>query len=483
MHEKQPVQHANTVITEGQTAADGQAMACSDTCNQFSASEVAIVNNTELCPAGDSTKRETTIATDLSNCLTTGGQQASASNCILGSDNEGNCGYGNSTTELCSFCGASSPETCCNDVDLVTMCGFALSASATATGATTTGTGSAVGASSGSKKSGISSGAIAGIVVGVVGGLAVLGAIAFFMWRRNKRSTNSAADGGHSPFIDKDEDRLASPDSTPSATNQGLASESHNGHGARNAAIGVAGAAAVGGALAAHHNRAPSPPPKPVSPVAATHPIATANAPTASAFPQSAPNEPPSYNSFADEPVAQATRTPAVAAVPSAPTPRISSTPAAAAAAAEPTNAGFAGRGAGHAAAVGTGLAVGAGALAAGAAVHHHNASSAPSAPSAPQVSSAPSGMTTSPSGAISVNSIPDQHNPGHWIKQGSEVNVLHPYAAALTDELTLTPGMTILVEQLFDDGWATGKVMDGDMSQAGKTGQFPAVCVSTLNA
>jgi hypothetical protein len=91
--------------------------------------------------------------------------------------------------------------------------------------------------------------------------------------------------------------------------------------------------------------------------------------------------------------------------------------------------------------------------------------------------------MTTSPSGASSVNSIPDQHNPGHWIKQGSEVNVLHPYAAALTDELTLTPGMTILVEQLFDDGWATGKVMDGDMSQAGKTGQFPAVCVSTLNA
>lgn len=90
-------------------------------------------------------------------------------------------------------------------------------------------------------------------------------------------------------------------------------------------------------------------------------------------------------------------------------------------------------------------------------------------------------GAAVSSSGATAVSHVADQHAQGATIQPGSVVHVLHPYQASLGDELTLNPGMSILVDQVFDDGWGSGKVISGDPSQTGKTGQFPAVCVSTV--
>ncbi|KAI8613463.1 hypothetical protein BC830DRAFT_1132114 [Chytriomyces sp. MP71] len=51
---------------------------------------------------------------------------------------------------------------------------------------------------------------------------------------------------------------------------------------------------------------------------------------------------------------------------------------------------------------------------------------------------------------------------------------VIHNYVAALDDELTLTAGNDIIVQQEFDDGWAKGME-----PASGKIGLFPMTCVA----
>jgi hypothetical protein len=81
-----------------------------------------------------------------------------------------------------------------------TTTGASSSTPATTNSASTSGASSGTpstsptGASSSSEsKSGLSGGAIGGIVGGVVGGLALIGAIAFLLWRRKKYSTVAQA--------------------------------------------------------------------------------------------------------------------------------------------------------------------------------------------------------------------------------------------------------------------------------------------------
>ncbi len=54
-----------------------------------------------------------------------------------------------------------------------------------------------------------------------------------------------------------------------------------------------------------------------------------------------------------------------------------------------------------------------------------------------------------------------------------------HRYSAALPDELTLRPGMKLTVLRIYDDGWATGIVIEGEDHERGKQGAYPTVCVT----
>lgn len=171
------VNHADSVNcaseNTGQTLASQQ-VACQDTCNQYSDSEKEIVVNTTLCPGGRGNKADTTINADLQYCLggnsSSSGHIAPTGTCVEGVDNEDACGWGSSTSQLCTYC-KGNKESCCGSVDLSTLCGFESSAQPSSSGGSSPGSGNS---SSGSKKKGISGGAIAGIVIGVLAGVVIV---------------------------------------------------------------------------------------------------------------------------------------------------------------------------------------------------------------------------------------------------------------------------------------------------------------------
>ena len=123
--------------------------------------------------------------------------------CVLGQENEPNCGFGSSRTQLCNFCNPQSGalvSSCCggSNVDL-NGCGYTLSAAqieALPSGVTSAGDASATaaaadlanqGSSSQSDDGGLSGGAIAGIVIGSVVGAAKLALLWWFCCYRRKR--------------------------------------------------------------------------------------------------------------------------------------------------------------------------------------------------------------------------------------------------------------------------------------------------------
>jgi hypothetical protein len=91
-------------------------MICQSTCLEYSASENAVVNSTTYCPGPDTTNGNRTynLNKDFVDCTnwTTLVTNNSAT-CVSGASNEGNCGFGTSTTQLCGFCSGSSPDDCC----------------------------------------------------------------------------------------------------------------------------------------------------------------------------------------------------------------------------------------------------------------------------------------------------------------------------------------------------------------------------------
>ncbi|CAK9784832.1 hypothetical protein CC85DRAFT_327992 [Cutaneotrichosporon oleaginosum] len=252
------------------------------------------------------------------------------------------------------------------------------------------------------------------------------------------------------------------------------ATGSSHGHGGALAGAAAAGAAAAGvGALAANKQRrdAPSPPTKrnfsPPAPTNAPHqslPQAQPSiTPTADAFPHvpSSPPRPlpaPPTNTSPRSPQSAYTHTPTSPPQTSPPRgPSSISAPKAALAAApligaasQPAPAVPASSSAANMAGVGAGA-------------------------SAAAAASAAAGADTTRLPRLEL-----PKGSGVWIEEGSRVVAQHPYNAALVDELSLVPGMLLIVHEIYDDGWARGVVdAGGDPNQVGRIGQFPTVCVA----
>ncbi|KAF7561775.1 hypothetical protein G7046_g2377 [Stylonectria norvegica] len=181
---------------------------CAETCAEFAQSEAYVTADKSVCsdPSGDLLKL---IRADFTNCALPSGALSSTS-CISGIDNEPeNCGYGNSTLGLCSYCssgGVNSTDTCCYNAKAEDRCKDVKLPSITATMTFTTPSETASPTASATnsaaaqdnqhddKKGGLGGGPIAGIVIGALAALAIL-AIAIFFCLRMKRKRPSSPKG------------------------------------------------------------------------------------------------------------------------------------------------------------------------------------------------------------------------------------------------------------------------------------------------
>ncbi|KAJ3560199.1 hypothetical protein NPX13_g9384 [Xylaria arbuscula] len=153
---------------------DAKRPLCATDCADYAQSEEYIVASPSLCPTpGDNA--QTQIRSDFEVCALPA-DALSSNSCVQASVNEpDNCGYGDSTFGLCSYCssgGINSTDTCCYNSNAEERCeGVVLPTiipqnftSATPT-ATSSPTSTAVPGES-YTGSGLSGGAIAGIVIG-----------------------------------------------------------------------------------------------------------------------------------------------------------------------------------------------------------------------------------------------------------------------------------------------------------------------------
>lgn len=154
-----------------------------------------MVADTDLC-LNPSSNNVSQIRADFTDCAIPQ-NSLSTKNCVEGSTNEpDNCGYGNSTLGLCSYCasgGINSTDTCCYNSNAEKRCAGVKLPSITATISFTTVTATAAADASSGK--GLSGGAIAGIVIGSVVGLALLLFLAFLCFRR-RRNNNVGSQKG-----------------------------------------------------------------------------------------------------------------------------------------------------------------------------------------------------------------------------------------------------------------------------------------------
>ncbi|KAK3318638.1 hypothetical protein B0H66DRAFT_245792 [Apodospora peruviana] len=171
---------------------------CAETCAQFAESEAYVVADNNLC-ANPGSNAQTQIRADFTNCALPA-NSLSSNNCISGIDNEpDNCGYANSTIGLCSYCasgGINSTDTCCYSSNAQTRCvGVALpDITPTMTFTTPTSTPTSSSTSSpvtGDPSSRLSGGAIAGIVIGSIVGLLLLALAIWFCFRYTRKRRGS----------------------------------------------------------------------------------------------------------------------------------------------------------------------------------------------------------------------------------------------------------------------------------------------------
>ncbi|KAH6607648.1 SH3 domain-containing protein [Trichoderma cornu-damae] len=170
---------------------------CAETCAEYAQSEAYITADTALCsnPSSDLNKL---IRADFTVCSLP--ERSLLNGCIVGVDNEpDNCGFGNSTIGLCSYCGAggiNSTDTCCYGADAETRCkgvklpDITATLTFTAPTATSAPTDSAAAAAGGDDHR-LGGGAIAGIVVGALAGVVILAALLFFCIRMMRRGRGS----------------------------------------------------------------------------------------------------------------------------------------------------------------------------------------------------------------------------------------------------------------------------------------------------
>ncbi|KAF9881745.1 SH3 domain-containing protein [Colletotrichum karsti] len=173
---------------------------CADTCAEYAQSEALLTSESSLC-SNPSSNLVNQIRADFTNCALPAGS-LSSSNCIQGISNENNnCGYGNSTVGLCSYCasgGINSTDTCCYNSNIDERCkGVTLpSIFPTMTFTPPTATASPTSTSTPAAGGGLSGGAIAGIVIGSVAGALLLAALIYaciLLARRRRRGSQSGS--------------------------------------------------------------------------------------------------------------------------------------------------------------------------------------------------------------------------------------------------------------------------------------------------
>lgn len=173
---------------------------CADDCAEFAQSEVYLTSDDNIC-ANPSDGLLQLIRADFTNCALPGGS-LDTSTCIKAIDNEpDNCGYGNSTIGLCSYCGSggfNSTDTCCynsnaedrcKDVKLPTLAPTVTFSRASPT-ASATESSNADGNDEETDEDGgggLSGGAIAGIVIGALAGVGLLALALLLCLRRRRR--------------------------------------------------------------------------------------------------------------------------------------------------------------------------------------------------------------------------------------------------------------------------------------------------------
>ncbi|KAH8808868.1 hypothetical protein F5884DRAFT_384667 [Xylogone sp. PMI_703] len=163
---------------------------CADTCQ--AESEAIIIADRQLCsaPGGDA---DSQIRADFTNCALPANSLSGT--CVEGAVNEpNNCGFGNSTLGLCQYCaagGQNSTDTCCYNSQAEQKCAGVVLPTITAfitfstvpptSSPTSTPTSSATAAAGASHGSKLSGGAIAGIVIGAVAGVALTAGLIFLL--------------------------------------------------------------------------------------------------------------------------------------------------------------------------------------------------------------------------------------------------------------------------------------------------------------
>ncbi|KAL2070746.1 hypothetical protein VTL71DRAFT_13772 [Oculimacula yallundae] len=210
---------------------------CANTCAQNAESEAIIIANNALC-TNPGANADAQIRADFTNCALPA--QSLTGSCIDGSANEANnCGFGNSTIGLCQYCssgGQNSTDTCCYNskaeqrcagVVLPTITGymtFTTSAPTSTPTSSTSSSASAIAAPSGNNSNdGLSGGAIAGIVIGAVAGVALLAGLIFLLvicLRRRRGSQNGSVFNQPSPSRKGQTTGMAFNPVGPSATTQ-----------------------------------------------------------------------------------------------------------------------------------------------------------------------------------------------------------------------------------------------------------------------
>lgn len=179
---------------------------CAETCAEFAESEAMIVADSALCSDPNS-NAQSQIRADFTNCALPAGSLSGGNSCIEGIQNESdNCGFGNSTIGLCQYCGSgglNSTDTCCYTSNAEKRCqGVVLPTIASymtfSTGAptsTSTSTSSATHTAAASTSSGLSKGAIAGVVIGSVVGLAFIVGVVFLIMLCLRRRSGASQHG------------------------------------------------------------------------------------------------------------------------------------------------------------------------------------------------------------------------------------------------------------------------------------------------
>lgn len=417
-------QFSEAAYQSGCTAEVPPTLVCQETCNQFASSEEDIVDNTAYCRPTDELNtfqrsvRTDTLSNDYYTCTDYSSLATTNINsCVTGIENEGSCGFGYSTDQLCAFCdpsGGVTPPTCCfdtrTDLSQCTQWGHPLAATIRPTttvatnvpGAAQSTAGSASGsaaASSATVTNGASSAAGATSATGTSHSSGAAAATA----------TSSNKGGSANAHMAPDDQQLVSAGDNVLKNGQ-LAG----------IVVGCCVGAAILGALAA---------------LLLLRKRGQKGDAEKNTIYGNAANE-----SHVERPWIQSEE----AMVKSPELGRPS------------TDAKFAG-------AAGVGALAGAGAVAA--------AKGRESTDDRPN--SAMSGETGTDGRGTTIPAVKDQYS-SHDICAGETVVAIYPYNATLNDEITLQPDDVITVQRLYDDGWALGR------TESGTEGAFPLVCVTS---